>query len=56
MRKLECVKENRNEQEETAAEELSLHIGESVKLHGSIYRIRKMSGFAFVLLRTRKSS
>lgn len=54
MRKLECVKENRNEQEETAAEELSLHIGESVKLHGSIYRIRKMSGFAFVLLRTRK--
>lgn len=28
------------------------HIGEIITLHGSIYKIRRMSGFAFVLLRT----
>ena len=31
------------------------HIGEQVKLFGSIYKIRKMKGFAFVLLRTRRN-
>lgn len=31
---------------------LSKHIGELVTLHGSIYKIRKMSGFSFVILRT----
>lgn len=31
---------------------LSEHIGELVTLHGSIYKIRKMSGFSFVILRT----
>lgn len=30
---------------------LEAYIGEEVKIHGSIYKIRKMSGFAFVLLR-----
>ena len=37
-------------------EELSLleHAGEIVEIHGSIYKIRKMRGFAFVLLRTAK--
>lgn len=28
------------------------HIGEVVRIHGSVYKIRKMSGFAFVLVRT----
>lgn len=36
------------------AEELSACIGRRIRLHGSIYKIRKMSGFAFVLLRTRR--
>lgn len=28
------------------------HMGEQIQIHGSIYKIRKMRGFAFVLLRT----
>lgn len=36
------------------AEELKVHIGETVRIHGSIYKIRKMSDFAFVLLRTKR--
>ena len=35
-----------------APECLQNHIGEQVRIHGSIYKIRKMRGFAFVLLRT----
>ncbi len=35
------------------AKELSKHIGKSIKLHGSIYKLRIMSDFAFVLLRTK---
>lgn len=35
-------------------EELILHIGETVSLQGSIYKIRVMSGFAFVLLRSKR--
>ncbi len=35
-----------------APECLQEHMGESVRIHGSIYKIRKMRGFAFVLLRT----
>lgn len=34
------------------AEELINYAGKTVKIHGSIYKIRRMSGFAFVLLRT----
>ena len=34
--------------------ELKNHIGETIKIHGSIYKIRRMSGFAFVLLRTKR--
>lgn len=34
-------------------ENLQECIGQKVRLHGSIYKIRKMSGFAFVLLRMR---
>ena len=36
------------------AEEIKEHIGETVKIHGSIYKIRKMSDFSFVLLRTKR--
>ena len=36
------------------AEELSNHIGKTVQIHGSIYKIRKMSDFAFVLLRAKR--
>ncbi len=41
----------RNERTVTP-EQLQVHIGEQVQIHGSIYKIRKMRGFAFVLLRT----
>lgn len=40
--------------EELEAEQLGAHIGEIVRLHGSICKIRKMSSFAFVLLRTKQ--
>lgn len=36
------------------AGELGGYIGQQVRIHGSIYKIRKMSGFAFVLLRTKR--
>ena len=35
-----------------APECLKEYVGEQVQIHGSIYKIRKMRGFAFVLLRT----
>ncbi len=34
--------------------ELKSCIGEVVKVHGSIYKVRKMKGFSFVLLRTKR--
>ena len=34
--------------------ELKNRIGETVCIHGSIYKIRKMKGFSFVLLRTKR--
>lgn len=37
------------------AGELGNKIGEKVQIHGSVYRIRKMSGFAFVILRTKRN-
>lgn len=36
------------------AEYISECIGKAVTLHGSIYKIRRMSGFAFVLLRSKR--
>lgn len=36
------------------ADELRNHIGKTVQIHGSIYKIRKMSDFAFVLLRAKR--
>lgn len=35
-------------------EELKESIGKTVHIHGSIYKIREMSGFSFVLLRTKR--
>lgn len=37
------------------AEQLNCYIGATVKLYGMIYKIRKMSDFAFVLVRTRRA-
>ncbi len=37
------------------AEELRGYIGRSVRVHGYVHKIRMMSGFAFVLLRTKRS-
>ena len=39
---------------ELEVEELAGRIGEVVKVHGSIYKVRKMKGFSFVLLRTKR--
>lgn len=36
------------------ANEMNEYIGQRVQLHGSIYKIRKMSGFAFVLIRCKR--
>lgn len=41
------------ESTETEAEGLIHRMGKTVRLHGAIYKIRRMSGFAFVLLRMR---
>ena len=40
---------------EVEYEELASHIGQTVWIHGSIYKIRKMKGFLFVLLRTKRN-
>lgn len=34
--------------------ELAEHVGEIIQIHGSIYKIRKMKAFSFVLLRTKR--
>ncbi|MBR3825388.1 MAG: aspartate--tRNA(Asn) ligase [Lachnospiraceae bacterium] len=44
-----------NEILQVETEELVNYIGEVIRIHGSIYKIRKMSDFAFVLLRTKRS-
>ena len=37
------------------AEQLGNYIGKTVKMHGMVYKIRKMSDFAFVLIRTKRA-
>lgn len=37
------------------ASELAGHAGRTVRVHGMVYRIRQMSGFAFVILRGRRA-
>ena len=56
------MKENKNlnlitgktENKTMETEEIKNHIGKMIKIHGSIYKIRKMSDFSFVLLRTNR--
>ena len=48
-------KEITNIHNEIEFEELKDHIGQTVWIHGSIYKIRKMKGFSFVLLRTKRN-
>lgn len=50
MKTITSILENRT----IEAEELKNNIGKEIKIHGSIYKIRKMSDFAFVLLRTKR--
>ena len=52
MKYISELKENNSYVE---AEQLQSHIGETVKLHGMVYKIRKMSDFAFVLIRTKRA-
>ncbi len=42
------------EKNEIETDEICKYIGEEIVLHGSIYKIRKMSQFAFVLLRCKR--
>lgn len=37
------------------ADKLKDHIGETIRIHGFVYKIRRMSDFAFVLLRTKRN-
>ena len=53
MKYISAEKENSLTQH-TEAEQLAECIGTTVKLHGMVYKIRKMSDFAFVLLRTKR--
>lgn len=48
-------KTNKYFSNEVEFEQIPSHIGETVSIHGSIYKIRKMKGFSFVLLRTKRN-
>ena len=48
MKTITGIRKNRY----TEAEELKQHAGDKVYVRGSVYKIRKMKGFAFVLIRT----
>ena len=50
MKTIEGIIKNQN----VEAENITEHMNQRIKLHGSVYKIRKMSGFAFVLLRTKR--
>ena len=41
-----------NRQKEFEVTKLQENIGQTITIHGSIYKIRKMSGFCFVIVRT----
>lgn len=51
MKMISGIAENYNVEFENITE----HIGNQIELHGSIYKIREISGFAFVLLRTKRA-
>lgn len=48
------MKEQMNLLNKVEAAELASHIGEVIQIHGSVYKIRRMKGFSFVLLRTKR--
>lgn len=54
IRQIEFEAKKHNVALEVEAEELIQFIGKEAKIHGSIYKIRKMSGFAFILLQTKR--
>ncbi len=49
MKKIEGNLNNRTE-----IEEIKNYIGRTIKIHGSIHKIREMSSFAFIILRTKR--
>jgi nondiscriminating aspartyl-tRNA synthetase len=49
------IKISRNLKKNVEAEELIHFIGKTVTINGSVYKIRNMSGFAFVILRMKRS-
>lgn len=51
MKKITGITESRT----VEAAEIGEHIGETIRIQGSIYKVRKMSGFAFVLVRMRRT-
>lgn len=51
MKIINGIIENKN----VETENIVAHIDKRIVLHGSVYKIRKMSGFAFVLLRTKST-
>lgn len=51
---MKLINEYKNTQT-VESEQLPKYIGETVTIHGSIYKIRKMKGFSFVLLRTKRN-
>lgn len=42
-------------EQEIEAEELVQYIGKTISIHGSIYKVRSMSGFSFVIIRAKRS-
>ena len=50
----ENIKENGSRLSEVEATELASHIDEVILIHGSVYKIRRMKGFSFLLLRTKR--
>ncbi len=44
----------RTPSKEVRMSEIGRHIGEQIQIHGSIYKIRHMRGFAFVILRAQR--
>jgi nondiscriminating aspartyl-tRNA synthetase len=53
VKQMEAIKGNVTEKV-IEGSQMKEYIGQRIQLHGSIYKIRKMSGFAFVLLRTKR--
>ena len=44
----------RTPSKEVHISDISCHIGEQIQIHGSVYKIRRMRSFAFVILRAQR--